>query len=64
MIMITTDVHTSFNFDDLTLFRRGKVRDVFDFGDQLLIVSSDQYLHLTGVIERGIPNKEANPYSD
>ena len=57
MIMITTDVHTSFNFDDLTLFRRGKVRDVFDFGDHLLIVSSDRVSAFDEVIERGIPNK-------
>jgi phosphoribosylaminoimidazole-succinocarboxamide synthase len=55
--MIKTEVHTQFNFDNLTLFRRGKVRDVFDFGDHLLIVSSDRVSAFDNVIERGIPNK-------
>ena len=55
--MIKTDVHTQFNFEDLTLFRRGKVRDVFDFGEYLLIVSSDRVSAFDQVIERGIPNK-------
>lgn len=55
--MIKTDVHTKFDFKDLKLFRRGKVRDVFDFGDQLLIVSSDRVSAFDEVIERGIPNK-------
>ena len=55
--MIKTDVHTQFDFDDLKLFRRGKVRDVFDFGEHLLIVSSDRVSAFDQVIERGIPNK-------
>ena len=55
--MIKTDVHTQFNFEDLKLFRRGKVRDVFDFGEYLLIVSSDRVSAFDEVIERGIPNK-------
>ncbi len=55
--MLKTDVHTTFNFENLKLFRRGKVRDVFDFGDQLLIVSSDRVSAFDHVIERGIPNK-------
>ncbi|MFA7706123.1 MAG: phosphoribosylaminoimidazolesuccinocarboxamide synthase, partial [Candidatus Omnitrophota bacterium] len=29
-------------FSDLKLFRRGKVRDVYDLGDKLLIVSTDR----------------------
>ena len=28
-------------FKDLKLFRRGKVRDVYDLGDKLLIVSTE-----------------------
>lgn len=55
--MIKTDVYTQFNFEDLNLFRRGKVRDVFDFGEYLLIVSSDRVSAFDEVIERGIPNK-------
>ena len=55
--MIETKAETNFNFDDLTLFRRGKVRDVFDFGEQLLIVSSDRVSAFDNVISQGIPNK-------
>lgn len=55
--MIKTNVHTQFNFEKLRLFRRGKVRDVFDFGEHLLIVSSDRVSAFDEVIERGIPNK-------
>ena len=55
--MIKTDVHTTFNFEDLPLFRRGKVRDVFDFGDKLLIVSSDRVSAFDHIIDHGIPNK-------
>ncbi len=55
--MLKTDVHTNFNFENLKLFRRGKVRDVFDFGENLLIVSSDRVSAFDHVIERGIPNK-------
>ena len=29
-------------YKDLKLFRRGKVRDVYDLGERLLIVSSDR----------------------
>jgi phosphoribosylaminoimidazole-succinocarboxamide synthase len=55
--MIKTDVHTQFDFGNLPLFRRGKVRDVFDFGSELLIVSSDRVSAFDQVIDRGIPNK-------
>ena len=30
------------DFKDLKLFKRGKVRDVYDLGDKLLIVSTDR----------------------
>ncbi|MGA0242706.1 MAG: phosphoribosylaminoimidazolesuccinocarboxamide synthase [Candidatus Marinamargulisbacteria bacterium] len=55
--MIKIDVHTQFDFGNLPLFRRGKVRDVFDFGHELLIVSSDRVSAFDQVIDRGIPNK-------
>lgn len=55
--MLKINVHTKFEFDNLKLFRRGKVRDVFDFGEHLLIVSSDRVSAFDHVIERGIPNK-------
>ena len=52
-----TQVQTKFDLNDLKLFRRGKVRDVFDFGDQLLIVSSDRVSAFDHIIKDGIPNK-------
>jgi phosphoribosylaminoimidazole-succinocarboxamide synthase len=55
--MLINQTHTQFNFENLTLFRRGKVRDVFDFGDQLLIVSSDRVSAFDEIIDTGIPNK-------
>jgi phosphoribosylaminoimidazole-succinocarboxamide synthase len=39
------------------LFKRGKVRDIFDFGDQLLIVASDRISAFDYVMPNGIPDK-------
>src|SRR3989338_4455447 len=50
-ILLTTD------FKDLKLFRRGKVRDVYDLGDKLLIISSDRISCFDVVLPDGIPNK-------
>jgi phosphoribosylaminoimidazole-succinocarboxamide synthase len=47
----------STNFKDLKLFRRGKVRDVYDLGDKLLIVSSDRISCFDVVLPCGIPYK-------
>jgi phosphoribosylaminoimidazole-succinocarboxamide synthase len=44
-------------FKDLTLFRRGKVRDVYDLGDELLIVSTDRVSCFDVVLPCGIPDK-------
>jgi len=44
-------------FKDLTLFRRGKVRDVYDLGDQLLIVSTDRISCFDVVLPSAIPQK-------
>lgn len=41
----------------LPLFRRGKVRDVYDLGDQLLIVSTDRISAFDVVLPCGIPEK-------
>lgn len=49
--LLTTD------FKDLKLFRRGKVRDVYDLGDKLLIVSTDRISCFDVVLPDGIPNK-------
>jgi len=45
------------DFKDLKLFRRGKVRDVYDLGDKLLIVSTDRISCFDVVLPCGIPYK-------
>jgi phosphoribosylaminoimidazole-succinocarboxamide synthase len=37
--------------------RRGKVRDVYDLGDRLLLVSSDRISAFDWVLPSGIPDK-------
>lgn len=44
---------------NLTLFRRGKVRDVFDLGDELLIVATDRISAFDVVMPNAIPDKGA-----
>jgi phosphoribosylaminoimidazole-succinocarboxamide synthase len=45
------------DFKDLKLFRRGKVRDVYDLDDKLLIVSTDRISCFDVVLPNGIPGK-------
>ncbi|MFA6079741.1 MAG: phosphoribosylaminoimidazolesuccinocarboxamide synthase [Candidatus Omnitrophota bacterium] len=45
------------SFPDLKLFRRGKVRDVYDLGDKLLIVSTDRISCFDVVLPSCIPHK-------
>jgi len=49
------DVLLTTEFKDLKLFRRGKVRDVYDLGDKLLIVSTDRISCFDVVLPNGIP---------
>jgi len=41
----------------LRLVRRGKVRDVYDLGDSLLIVATDRLSAYDHVLQPGIPGK-------
>ncbi len=45
------------DFKDLKLFRRGKVRDVDDLNDKLLIVSTDRISCFDVVLPNGLPGK-------
>src|SRR5687767_15587201 len=45
------------NLEGLTLARRGKVRDVYDLGSQLLIVATDRISAFDYVLGSGIPDK-------
>jgi phosphoribosylaminoimidazole-succinocarboxamide synthase len=44
-------------FPDLKLLRRGKVRDVYDLGDELLVVATDRISCFDVVLGCGIPEK-------
>jgi len=48
-------LHT--RFPTLPLPRRGKVRDIYDFGEQLLIVATDRISVFDVVLPSGIPGK-------
>jgi phosphoribosylaminoimidazole-succinocarboxamide synthase len=45
------------NFADLNLVNRGKVRDIYDLGEHLLIVTSDRISAFDVVMGEGIPHK-------
>jgi len=44
-------------FPDLKLYKRGKVRDLYDLGDMLLIVATDRISAFDCVLPNGIPSK-------
>ena len=48
---------TTTNFDSLKLFKRGKVRDVYDLGNYYLIVSTDRLSAFDVIMNEGIPYK-------
>jgi phosphoribosylaminoimidazole-succinocarboxamide synthase (EC 6.3.2.6) len=50
-VVLTTDLK------GIPLFRRGKVRDVYDLGDKLLIVSTDRISCFDVILPNGIPDK-------
>lgn len=45
------------NFMRAPLFKQGKVRDIYDFGDHYLIVSTDRISAFDVVMKQGIPGK-------
>lgn len=45
------------NFEDLKLFKRGKVRDMYDLGEYYLMVSSDRLSAFDVIMGQGIPDK-------
>jgi phosphoribosylaminoimidazole-succinocarboxamide synthase len=44
-------------FKDIKLLKRGKVRDVYDLGDQILMVASDRISAFDVVMPDTIPQK-------
>ena len=55
--MISTAPLLETALDGLTLHRRGKVRDVYEVGDDLLIVATDRISAFDYVLGSGIPDK-------
>ncbi|MEX1276804.1 MAG: phosphoribosylaminoimidazolesuccinocarboxamide synthase [Bacteroidota bacterium] len=55
--MLEVPVITQTNFPGLTLLNRGKVRDIYDFGDSLLIVATDRISAYDVIMPNGIPYK-------
>jgi phosphoribosylaminoimidazole-succinocarboxamide synthase len=47
----------STDFPDLKLAGRGKVRDIYDLGDELLIVTTDRISAFDVIMDEGIPGK-------
>src|SRR3989338_3008868 len=45
------------DFPTLKLLKKGKVRDVYDLGDKLLIVATDRISCFDVVLKNGIPGK-------
>jgi len=54
---MTKEVLLASDFKELKLYKRGKVRDVYDLGDKLLIVSTDRISCFDVVLPCGIPYK-------
>ena len=55
--MLSTAPILQTDLDGLTLHRRGKVRDVYEIGDELLIVATDRISAFDYVLGSGIPDK-------
>lgn len=51
------NVVTQTNFEDLKLFKRGKVRDMYEVGDYYLMVSTDRLSAFDVIMNQGIPKK-------
>lgn len=51
------DIVMETNFSDIKLLRRGKVRDVYEIEDYLLIIATDRVSAFDVVLPNGIPDK-------
>jgi len=54
---MSQQVITQTDLSGLTLFNRGKVRDIYDLGDALLLVATDRISAFDWVLPTGIPDK-------
>lgn len=51
------EIITDTGFMELPLFKRGKVRDIYEVGDLLLVISTDRISAFDVVMDEGIPGK-------
>lgn len=56
---MTMDVLLDIDLPGIKAFKKGKVRNVFDLGDSLLLVASDRISAFDSVMPNGIPDKGA-----
>lgn len=54
---MNSNIITTTNFEDLKLFKRGKVRDIYDLGEYYLLISSDRISAFDVIMNEGIPDK-------
>lgn len=54
---MTTKVITGTNFPELKLFKKGKVRDIYDLGNSFLMISTDRLSAFDVIMQQGIPLK-------
>jgi len=57
MDKMKTKVVLDTNFPNLKLFAKGKVRDIYEVGDNLLLVSTDRLSAFDVIMGQGIPHK-------
>lgn len=51
------DVIMNVDLEGVKLFRRGKVRDIYDLGEQLLFIATDRLSAFDYILPNGIPHK-------
>ena len=56
--------HTEFNFPGQKSVYHGKVRDVYNLGDRLVMVATDRISAFDVVLPEGIPYKRQNAEPD
>ncbi len=52
-----TSIVTKTQFSDIKMVNQGKVRDIYDLGEHLLLVTTDRISAFDVIMDQGIPNK-------
>ena len=55
-VLLNTD------YKSLKLFKKGKVRDIYELDNMLLIIATDRISAFDVVLPDGVPPKGRNPY--